>query len=93
MQSHEDSSKWFVIDWEDASFAPTKGAPHLSQNEHSPNVYKDNHGADVDIWAVGRLIFTARLRVEALTDVGRTMMAGHILNAEQGLEEIRNLIP
>ncbi|KAF8346567.1 hypothetical protein F5887DRAFT_1281694 [Amanita rubescens] len=93
MQSREDSSKWFLIDWEDASFAPTKGAPHLSQNEHSPNVYKDNHGADVDIWAVGRLIFTAQLQVPALRDFGQMMMEGHVLNAEQGLGEICNLPP
>ncbi|KAF8811439.1 hypothetical protein BYT27DRAFT_7134015 [Phlegmacium glaucopus] len=93
MQSCEDSSRWFLIDWEDASFAPTKEAPHLSQNEHSPNVYKDNHGADVDIWAVGRLIFTARLRVPALRDLGQMMMEGHVLNAEQGLREICNLSP
>jgi hypothetical protein len=94
MQSREDSSKWFLIDWEDASFAPTKGAPHLSQNEHSRNVYKDNHGADVDIWAVGRLIFTAQLQVPALRDFGQMMMMeGHVLNAEQGLREIRNLPP
>ena len=84
------SSKWFLIDWEDASFAPTKGAPHLSQNEHSPNVYKDNHGADVDIWAVGRLICTTGLQVPpALRDIGQKMMQGHVLNAEQGLKEIR----
>ena len=93
MQSSGDSSKWFLIDWEDASFAPTKGAPHMSQNEHSPNVYKDNHGADVDIWAVGRLIFTAQLQVPALKDLGQMMMEGQVLNAEQGLREIRNLPP
>ena len=93
MQSHEDSFKWFLIDWEDASFAPTKGAPHLSRSEHSPNVYKDNHGADVDIWAVGRLIFTAQLQVPALRDLGQMMMEGHVLNAEQGLREICNLPP
>ncbi|KIL61885.1 hypothetical protein M378DRAFT_108952 [Amanita muscaria Koide BX008] len=93
MQSCEDSSKWFLIDWEDASFAPTKGAPHLSPNEHSPNVFKDNHGADVDIWAVGRLIFTALLHVPALRDLGQMMMEGHVLNAEQGLKEICNLPP
>jgi hypothetical protein len=93
MQSCEDSSKWFLIDWEDASFAPTKGAPHLSQNEHSPNVYNDNHGADVDIWAVGRLIFTARVQVPAIRDLGQMMMEGHVLNAEQGLKKICNLPP
>ncbi|KAM6493831.1 hypothetical protein JOM56_010192 [Amanita muscaria] len=83
IQSCEDSSKWSLIDWEDASFAPTKGAPHLSQNEHSPNVYKDNHGADVDIWAVRRLIFTALLQVPALRDHGQMMMEGHVLNLHQ----------
>ncbi|KIL57063.1 hypothetical protein M378DRAFT_28119 [Amanita muscaria Koide BX008] len=93
MQSYEDSSKWFLIDWDDASFAPTKGAPHLSQSEHSPNVYKDNHGADVDIWAVGRLIFTALVHVPALRDFGHMMMDGRVLNAEQGLREICNLPP
>ncbi|KAM6493367.1 hypothetical protein JOM56_011501 [Amanita muscaria] len=93
MQSCEDSSKWFLIDWDDASFAPTKGAPHLSQNEHSPNVYKDNHGADVDIWAVGRLIFTALVHVPTLRDLGHMMMEGRVLNAEQGLREICNLPP
>ncbi|KIK09119.1 hypothetical protein K443DRAFT_808 [Laccaria amethystina LaAM-08-1] len=93
MQSHKDSSKWFLIDWEDASFAPTKGAPHLSKNEHSPNVYKDNHGADVDIWAVGRLIFTSLLQVPALRDLGQMMTEGHVSNAEQGLREICNLPP
>jgi hypothetical protein len=63
----------------------------LSHAEHSPNVYKDDHDIDVDIWAVGWLIFTARPRVEALMDLGRRMIEGHVLNAEQGLEEIRNL--
>ncbi|KAF8344478.1 hypothetical protein F5887DRAFT_1075528 [Amanita rubescens] len=93
MQSREDSSKWFLIDWEDASFAPTKAAPHLSQREHSPKVYEDNHGADVDIWAVGRLIFTARVQVPALRDLGLMMMERRVLNAEQGLREIYNLPP
>ncbi|KAF8339322.1 hypothetical protein F5887DRAFT_1232886 [Amanita rubescens] len=29
MQSREDSSKWFLIDWEDASFAPNKSSTTL----------------------------------------------------------------
>ena len=65
----------------------------MSQNEHSPNVYKDNHGVDVDIWAVGRLVFTAQLQVPALSDLGQMMMEGHVLNAEQGLREICDLPP
>jgi len=71
MQSREDLSKWFLIDWEDAFFAPTKAAPHLNHAMHSPNVYEDNHGADVDIWAVGRLLCTVQWRTPALVDVGR----------------------
>jgi hypothetical protein len=91
MQSREDPSKWFLIDWEDASFAPTKAAPHLSLTDHSPKVYEDNHGADVDIWAVGRLLCTARRRTPALVDLGQRMRDGHVLSAEQGLREIYDL--
>ena len=93
MQSREDSSKWFLIDWEHASFAPTKAARHMSRVGHSPKVHEDNHGADVDIWGVGRLMVTAQLRnvTPALKDLGRRMMCGHVLNAEQGLKEICDL--
>jgi len=93
MQSREDSSKWFLIDWEDASFAPTKAALHLNHTEHSPRVYEDNHGVEVDIWAVGRLIFTAQPRIPALVGLGLRMMNGQVLNAEQGLKEICDLPP
>ncbi|KAF8346502.1 hypothetical protein F5887DRAFT_1073184 [Amanita rubescens] len=95
MQSREDSSKWFLIDWEDASFAPTKAALHLNHTEHSPRVYEDNHGAEVDIWAVGRLILSAQLRTPepALVGLGLKMMDGQVLNAEQGLKEICDLPP
>ena len=44
-----DSDKWFLIDWGDATTIPTYAAPHLSKDSHSPNVFHDNHGAEVDI--------------------------------------------
>ena len=81
MQNREGSSKWFLIDWEDASFAPTKAARHLSRAEHSSKVHEDNHGADVDIWGVGRLILTTKLQTvtPVLKDLGRRKMSGHVL--------------
>ena len=45
---------WFLIDWSDASTAPTRAVTHMKECEHSPRVREDNHGADVDIWGIGR---------------------------------------
>jgi hypothetical protein len=47
---------WFLMDFDDASMAPTRAAPHLSHDIHHPGMFQDGHGAEVDIWAVGRLI-------------------------------------
>ena len=95
MQSREDSSKWFLVDREDASFAPTKAVSHFRMNSdtHSPKVFENDHGAEVDIWAVGELIFTAPLWTpdSALEDIGQRMIDGHVSNAEQGLKEINDL--
>ncbi|TFK70253.1 hypothetical protein BDN72DRAFT_958969 [Pluteus cervinus] len=91
MQDREDLSKWFLIDWEDASFAPTKAAKRLNPNEHSPKVFEDNHGGEVDIWGAGWLLVTAPIRDPALRALGKRMMDGHILNAEKGLKEIHDI--
>ena len=45
---------WFLIDWSDASRAPTRGVTHLKESEHSPRVREDNHGAEVDTWSTGK---------------------------------------
>ena len=47
-----DSDRWFVIDFADVSQEPTKAACHLSPENHSPHVFHDGHGAEVDIWGV-----------------------------------------
>ena len=57
----------------------------MSWNEHSPKIYKDNHGADMDIWAIRQLIFTAQVQVPALRDLGQMRMEGQVLKAEQEL--------
>jgi hypothetical protein len=45
IQSAEDRSSWFIIDWEDAAAGPiTVAAEHLDPNTHSPRVFVDNHG-------------------------------------------------
>ena len=63
----------------------------MNRIEHSPKVFEDNHGAEVDMWAVGRLIVTVQTQIPALQDLGRKMMRGDVLNAEQGLEEINDI--
>ncbi|THU91563.1 hypothetical protein K435DRAFT_863292 [Dendrothele bispora CBS 962.96] len=52
----DDSSQWFLIDWEDAQEAPTKALKHFASDSHSARVFQDGHGGEVDIWGVGHLI-------------------------------------
>jgi hypothetical protein len=69
MRSITDQKKWFLMDWEDAAIAPTKAAPELRPEIHAPQVFQDGHGAEVDIWGVGKLISTAIfLRIYFLLD-------------------------
>ena len=84
---------WHLIDWEDASEAPTKAAPDLDPDIHATQVFKDGHGAEVDIWGVGRLITTANIHdiPENLMSLGRRMVEGAISSAEQGLKELNSL--
>ena len=50
---------YFLIDFDDASMAPTHAAMHLGHDNHHPDVFLDGHGAEVDIWGVGKLILDA----------------------------------
>ncbi|RUS15861.1 hypothetical protein BC937DRAFT_91879 [Endogone sp. FLAS-F59071] len=49
-------SRWFLIDWDDATSLPTKAAKHLDQSNHAPEVFQNNHGGEVDIWSVEQLM-------------------------------------
>ena len=92
IRNASNSSKWFLIDWDDASTPPTMAAIHLNPRTHSPAVFKDNHGAEVDIWAVGKLLMDAGIFVSdipsAMITVGERMVEGGIINAAQGLTEL-----
>jgi hypothetical protein len=52
----DDRSSWFLIDWEDAAGPNNVAAKHLHPDVHSPRLFFDNHGGEVDVWGVGLLI-------------------------------------
>jgi len=54
-----DRTKWILIDWDDAATSLTTAAMHLDPKSHHPGVFRGGHGAEVDIWAVGKLIVDA----------------------------------
>ena len=60
MRNTKDSSKWFLIDWEDAATPPTQARSSLTREMHSPDVFQDGHGAEADIWGIGHLIKTCK---------------------------------
>ena len=35
---------------------PTRAAPHLGHATHAPEVFKEDHKGEVDIWSVGKLV-------------------------------------
>ena len=88
------NKNWFLIDFDDASTAPTRAATHPSHSIHHPGVFRDGHGAEVDIWAVGRLILEATKWVvnisEELRSVGMNMVEG-TMTAGQALVCLHNL--
>ena len=49
-------TKWFLIDWDDASTTLTQLAGHLDQNSHPLMVFENKHGTEVDIWGARKLI-------------------------------------
>ena len=63
----------------------------MNPTQHSSKVFEDGHGAEVDMWAVGRLIVTAPMPIPGLEVLGLKMMRGDVLNAEQGLKEMKDI--
>ncbi|KAM6493366.1 hypothetical protein JOM56_011500 [Amanita muscaria] len=85
-----DPQRWIIIDWEDAAVPPTKAASHFNRSTHSPRVFEDGHGAEVDMWSVGELIVKCgALDVSSeLVELGRWMQdAGP--SASEALGEIK----
>jgi len=66
--------------------SPTHAVTHLSPDSHSPAVFEDNHGAEVDIWGVGKLILDASAFVtgmsETIMHIGKQMVEGLIETAD-----------
>jgi len=93
--SPDKHSKWFLIDWDDAAISPTRAAKHLDPKSHSAATFQHNHGAEVDIWAAGKLILDAREFVPAIPDtlvnIGTQMVKGLIGTAKEAQSRIRQL--
>jgi hypothetical protein len=85
--------EWFVIDWEDAACPPTKAMPHFNRKTHSPNIFLDEHGADVDIWGVGKLINSCKILhlSPEILDLGKYMQSADPPTADQALERVMEL--
>jgi hypothetical protein len=83
-------TKWFLVDWDNASTSPTTAALHLDRGSHSPRVFEPNHGAEVDIWGAGKLITDAVIFAPhisaAMLDLGTRMVLGNIGTAAEALE-------
>ncbi|KAI9463172.1 hypothetical protein HD554DRAFT_2125292 [Boletus coccyginus] len=60
MRRLEDRLKWFIIEWEKSVLAPGAAELHFEQSTHSPRMFVDGHGTEVDIWGVGGLIIDYR---------------------------------
>jgi hypothetical protein len=91
MRRWDDAKKWFIIDWDDASSAPTIDRPDFDRRSHSPAVFTDGHRAQVDIWGVGELILTSEaLDVsEELRGLGRRMKQDESMNEQKALSDIK----
>jgi hypothetical protein len=90
-----DGQGWFLIDWCDASMTPTLAATHLKAAEHSPRVRQDNHGAEVDIWGVGKYMEDLASRPSCriakpakVQEMARRWIADITTSAEAALNEI-----
>lgn len=83
--------QWFVIDWEDASPPPTQAQSHFNRETHSPKVFSDGHGAEVDIWGVGTLISQCgSLYIsEELRSLGEWMQSATPPSAQEALNEVK----
>ena len=95
IRSLDDPQAWFIIDWEDAAALPTKAQIHFDRSSHSPDVFTDGHGAEVDIWSVGELIVQCHgLDVsQELRRLGEWMKGPIAPTAQEALRRIKDYSP
>jgi hypothetical protein len=91
VQCADDSSKWFLVDWEDAASPPTTPAPHLDRQCHSPAVYQENHGPEIDIWSVGMLINEIPRSILGLSPGLRVLADALQSNSKTATQALENL--
>ena len=90
----EDPSKWLLIDWEDAAAPPTKAQNDFSRSSHSPAVFEDGHGAEVDIWGVGNLLVTCTAVIPAsLRLLGSRICQESMVLTAQAIHELLRETP
>ena len=77
------------------SMCPTHAAKHLTKGEHSPRVFSDGHGPEVDIWAICNLFpdaSTFGFPLSAATvALGKRMREDETMSAQQALTEVKRL--
>jgi hypothetical protein len=86
--------KWFLIDWSEASTSPTKASKIMLKESHSPRVFKDNHGGEVDVWGVGRYLRDSVTRCELsepekVVKIAERWMNNHKITAVAALDELK----
>ena len=90
-----DRTKWFLVEWDDASTTPTRAAPHLDPDYHSPAVFSDNHESEVDLWGAGKFIldacaFVCGVSAEMIA-IGERLVGGQIKMASEALGDVEAL--
>jgi len=91
----DDPTKWFLIDWDEAASPPTIAATHLDQCCHAPAVFLDDHGPEVDVWAVGMLLMESyrSLTIPSEFRVVGAILQSEKLTASEALERVKALKP
>ncbi|CAI2164368.1 11782_t:CDS:2, partial [Funneliformis geosporum] len=88
-------SKWIIIDWKDSDGYPNNLADHLTQDEHAPEVFQQNHGGEVDIWSVGKLIMDANRWIiglsQRITQFGRDLQSDDRPSAKKALKRFKKI--
>jgi hypothetical protein len=93
MRHLENSDQWFIIDWDDATTitVPTVALRHFNPSTHSPRIFVDGHGVEVDMWGVGELIVQCGASDISLTlkALGKWMQGCIAPSAQEALEKIK----
>jgi serine/threonine protein kinase len=101
VQSRENSLHWILIDWETSSKLPTTAQSNFETKSHPVRVFQDNHGPEVDVWAVGHILthaadFIASYPREVFqlgNDIKSTYMTVTLNQVEEKLENISRNYP